>query len=260
MFRLTFSGPQRWDRQKRRLIITPFCVLASSITQKSGHGASRAHPLFLIKRLSYAAALSRSQQGMYPPLQQAAPLAQHDVDAVFSQQLSALPDDFAVDLVPFIIGHFSPQQPALPSLLAAMAHLPSLQQPSPQHDFPSAILWSLCAAISHLPSLQHPSPQHDLPSAILPSLPIGHLSAEQHELPLALSPAAGVAGAACDAVCAIIPSANTRVTTNTIHFVFMISSSILVARTFRPLVVVCDDTLRHRTDAAIRALDPEVGF
>src|SRR5271165_6515359 len=121
---------------------------------------------------------------MLPPLQQAAPLLQHDAPVV--------------GLPLLIIGHLPPQHPILPSLWAAMSHLPSLQQPSPQHD---------------------------LPSAILPSF-IGHLSPEQHAQGLALSPVAGAAGAACVAVCAIIASANSIVNSATITFVFMISSLI----------------------------------
>ena len=126
-----------------------------------------------------------------------------------------------------------------------MSHLPSLQQPSPQHDLPFAIEWSLCAAMSHLPSLQQPSPQQDFPSAILPSLPIGHLSPEQHGQGLALSPVAGAAGAVGVAVCAIIASANSIVTTTTITFVFMISSFILCADSGAkpcPLLISCDGT------------------
>src|SRR5271166_713377 len=123
---------------------------------------------------------------MLPPLQQAAPLAQHDAPVV--------------GLPLLIIGHWPPQHPILPSLWAAMSHLPSLQQPPPQQD---------------------------LPLAILPSF-IGHLSPEQHAQVLALSPAAGAAGAACVAVCAIIASANSIVNSITITFVFMISSLFLL--------------------------------
>src|SRR5271166_4639157 len=109
---------------------------------------------------------------MLPPLQHAAPLAQHDAPVV--------------GLPLLIIGHWPPQHPILLFLWAAMSHLPSLQQPLslPQQEFPLAILPSLWAAMSHLPSLQQPSPQHDLPSAILPSF-IGHLSPEQHAQGLA---------------------------------------------------------------------------
>src|SRR5271166_4911959 len=133
---------------------------------------------------------------MLPPLQQAAPLLQHDAPVV--------------GLPLLIIGHLPPQHPILPFLWAAMSHLPSLQQPLslPQHDFPLAILPSLWAAMSHLPSF------------------IGHLSPEQHAQGLALSPVAGAAGAACVAVCAIIASANSIVNSATITFVFMISSLI----------------------------------
>jgi hypothetical protein len=121
----------------------------------------------------------------------------------------------------FIIGHLSPQQPALPSF-DIMGHFPSAQH---------AILPSFMAFMSHLPSLQQPPslPQHDVPLAIFPSFIIGHLSpgfmlamsCPQHGHALDLSPAAGAAGVA---VCAIITSANIRVIPNTIHFVFMISS------------------------------------
>src|SRR5271169_2108467 len=150
---------------------------------------------------------------MLQPLQQAAPLWQHDAPIV--------------GLALLIIGHLPPQLPILPFLWAAISHLPSLQQPLslPQHDFPLAILPSLWAAISHLPSLQQPSPQHDFPLAILPSF-IGHLSPEQHAQGLALSPVAGAAGAACVAVCAIMASANSIVNTTTITLVFIISSLI----------------------------------
>ena len=92
---------------------------------------------------------------------------QHDASAVGLQQLSSLPDVFAADFSPFfIMGHLLPQQPALPSFDDIIAHL-SPQQPA---------LASLWAAMSHLPSLQQPSSQHDFPSAILPSFIIGHLS------------------------------------------------------------------------------------
>src|SRR5271169_1822177 len=144
---------------------------------------------------------------MLPPLQQAAPLAQHDAPAV------ALPF--------FIIGHLSPAQ----------------HDVAPQHNFPSAIFPSLVMA--HLPSLQQPLslPQHDFPSAIFPSFIIGHLSpgfmlamSPQHAHVFAASPAA--AGAIGAAVCDIVASANTSMLTNTITFVFMISSLIdQVART-----------------------------
>jgi hypothetical protein len=145
--------------------------------------------------------LSLPQQGMLPPLQQAAPLAQHDAPAV---------------VFPFfIIGHLSPAQHDDP----------------PQHVFPSAIFPSFMA---HLPSLQQSLslPQQDFPSAILPFFIIGHLSPgfilamswPQHAQPFAVSPVAGAAGAACVAVCAIIASANNIVTTTNIAFDFMISS------------------------------------
>jgi hypothetical protein len=62
-----------------------------------------------------------------PAWQQGAPSVQHDTEA---------------DFAPFI-GHLSPQHPPFPALCAAMSHLPSLQQPSPQHDLPLAIAWSL---------------------------------------------------------------------------------------------------------------------
>src|SRR5271169_5816512 len=123
---------------------------------------------------------------MLQPLQQAAPLWQHDAPIV--------------GLALLIIGHLPPPLPILPFLWAAISHLPSLQQPL---------------------SL----PQHDFPLAILPSF-IGHLSPEQHAQGLALSPVAGAAGAACVAVCAIMASANSIVNTTTITLVFIISSLI----------------------------------
>ncbi|MFZ1135052.1 MAG: hypothetical protein WAN69_08910 [Candidatus Korobacteraceae bacterium] len=146
--------------------------------------------------------MSRPQQGIAPPLQQAAPFAQHDVPAV---------------VFPFfIIGHLSPAQ----------------HDADPQHIIPSAIFPSF--VMGHLPSLQQllSLPQHDFPSAIFPSFIIGHLSPTfrlamswpQHAQPFDASPAAGAAGTACVAVCAIIASANNIVTTTNITFDFMIPS------------------------------------
>src|SRR5664279_5918432 len=88
-----------------------------------------------------ATTLSRLQQGIAPPLQHAAPLAQHDTSAVV----------FPL----FIIGHLSPQQPALPSFCDIIGHLSPEQQ---------VILPCFSAFISHLPSLQlAPSlPQHSI--------------------------------------------------------------------------------------------------
>src|SRR3974390_271608 len=107
--------------------------------------------------------------------------------------------------------------------------------------------------MSHLPSLQQPSPQHDLPSAIFPSFIIGHLSLEQHEHPLALSPAAGAAGVA---VCAIIASANSSVNSTINTLVFMISSNLLVART-RPSA---GPDLRRLPSPSRRRSDPRPRF
>jgi hypothetical protein len=96
-----------------------------------------------------AAVVSRLQQGLDPPLQHAAPLAQQDAEAVVlfffimghlspeQQPISPQHDLPSAILPSFIIGHLSPEQQAiLPSLWAFMSHLPSLQQlPSlPQHS------------------------------------------------------------------------------------------------------------------------------
>jgi hypothetical protein len=163
---------------------------------------------------------------MLPPLQQAAPLAQHDAPAV------AFPF--------FIIGHLSPAQ----------------HDAAPQHIFPSAIFPS-----GHFPSLQQllSLPQHDFPSAIFPSFIMGHLSpafmfamSPQHAHVFAASPAAGAVGIA---VCAIIASANTSMLTTTITFVFMISSLSRCAGKYCPPFTACDGTLPpppRRSDAHSR--------
>ncbi len=116
-----------------------------------------------------------------------------------------------------------------------MLHFPSLQQPSPEADFPLAMVWPLCAAMSHLPSLQQSSPQHAFPAAILPSFIMGHLSPVQHAQVFVLSPAAGAADVAGVAVWAIIASANSIVNSATNTFVFMISSNLFWKRELLPV-------------------------
>ena len=111
--------------------------------------------------------------------------------------------------------------PFLQQAAAVLQHEPTCavsQQPLSSPDF--------TADLSPFFIMGHLSPQHDLPSAILPSLPIGHLSPDQHGQPLALSPVTGAAGVAWVAVCATNASANSIVTTTIVNFVFIISSSL----------------------------------